>query len=338
MRGAAHDQPDDGLDSLTSAIVIVAVVAIMLVAALVLGQRDRAIAAGEQTAVAVATASAAATPSASETETAAPSAGPGEYVVRRGDSLFSVAAELGLSPNELIFWNADEYPTLHSTPALRAGWVLRTTGPALPTATPRPTPAPTPTPVLAAPSMPGMPSFTSASFPATERVTVSWYAVTGASRAEILASILANGPYSEWVGGTATAHVRVQPSFDFYFQTGPVGYCDVVASGDPAVSITYEVLLPAWSPPGGVPVEVGTLDWWAVELGETVAHEAHHITLYEEHLLAMRELVEEGSCASVSDGLGVIWDGALQANCEFDLAEYGYAAGLTLESCLLTDG
>jgi predicted secreted Zn-dependent protease len=337
MRGASNEQAEDGLDALTSAIVIVAVVSIMLVGAVVLGQRAGAIAAHDG-AVAVATASQAADASASEPATAAPSAGPGEYVVRQGDSLFSVAAQLGLSPNELIFWNADEYPTLHSTPALRAGWVLRTIGPPLPTATPVPTPAPTPTPILAAPTVPGVPTFTSASFPASDRVTVSWYPVSGASRAEIGASILVNGPHSEWVGGTATAHVRVQPSFDFYFQTGPVGFCDVVASGDPAVSILYEVLLPAWTAPEGTAVEVGLRDWWALQLGETVAHEAHHITLYEEHLLAMRELVDEGSCESVSDGLEVIWQGALQANCEFDLVEYGYAAGLTLESCLSASG
>lgn len=337
MRGT-HAPSDDGLDRATAAIVIVAVVSIMLVGAVVLAQRDRAIASANETSVAMATASPDATASAPEAETAAPSAGPGEYIVQRGDSLFSVAEELGLSPNELIFWNADDYPTLRSTPALQPGWVLRTSGPALATATPRPTPAPTPTPVLAAPTVPGVPTFTSGSFPASDRVTVSWYPVTGASRAEILASILANGPYSEWVGGTATAHVRVQPSFDFYFQTGPVGRCDVVSTSDPAISIAYEVLLPAWTPPEDAFLEVGTLDWWAAELGETVAHEARHIELYEEHLLAMRDLLEDGSCASISDGLDVIWEGALQANCEFDLAEYGYAAGLTLESCLAADG
>jgi predicted secreted Zn-dependent protease len=337
MRGAQLPS-EDGLDRLTSAIVIVAVVAIMLVGAVALDQRGQAIALSDEATVGVASASPSASQPASDEPSAQPSAGEGEYLVRRGDSLFSVAQELGLSPNELVFWNAEEYPTLRSTPALQPGWVLRTTGPPLATPTPRPTPAPPPTPVLAAPTVPGVPTFTSASFPASDRVTVDWYPVTGASRSEILASILVNGPYSEWVGGTATAHVRVQPSFDFYFQTGPVGRCDVVANRDPAVSITYEVLLPAWSPPRDAAIEVGTLDWWAAELGETVAHEAHHIELYEEHLLAMRDLLAGGSCASVSDGLDVIWDGALQANCEFDLAEYGYASGLTLESCLASDG
>ncbi len=337
MRGAQAPS-EDGLDRLTSAIVIVAVVSIMLVGGLVLGQRDQAIALADESSVGLASASPSAIESEPDSPSAQPSAGEGEYLVQRGDSLFSVAQALGLSPNELVFWNAEEYPTLRSTPALEPGWVLRTTGPALATPTPRPTPAPTRTPVLAAPTVPGVPTFTSASFPASDRVTVNWYPVTGGSRADILASILVNGPYSEWVGGTATAHVRVQPSFDFYFQTGPVGRCDVVASSDPAVSITYEVLLPAWSPPDGGFVAVGTREWWSSELGETVAHEAHHIELYEEHLLAMRDLVGQGSCASVSDGLDVIWDGALQANCEFDLAEYGYASGLTLETCLESDG
>jgi predicted secreted Zn-dependent protease len=329
------EDSEQGVDALTTAVVMGAIVLIMMVGAVVLVQRDAAIRTYEATVVAVATEP---TPGASAPGEPAPtptppqrSNEPGTYTVVRGDSLFSVAAELGLSPNELIFWNADEYPTLRSTPALREGWVLRTTGPPLPTPTPVPTAAPTPTPVLA---VPGVPSVTAGSFPASERVTVRWYEVTGSNPGEIFNSILANGPYSEWAGGSATAHVEVRPSFDFYFQTGPVGFCDVVATADPAISLTYEVVLPAWSPADVAAVQPGTAEWWAAELTDTVAHEAHHIALYEQHLPAMLEAVSDASCASVESELLAVWDAAVLANCEFDMAEYGAASGLTLESCL----
>lgn len=326
-------EPDLGPAAVAA--VIAAVLAIVLVGAVTLIQRERAIAAWEERTTALADAEVA-PPTRREEPTATPTPAldpPGRYTVRRGDSLFSVAADLGLSPNELIHWNRDEYPTLQSTPALRPGWVLRTSGPPLPTATPRPTPIPTPEPVLAAPSVPGLPTYTAASFPASERVTVTWYAVTGADPHEIHDSIDANGPWSEWAGERATAHVRVQPSFDFTFRTEGTDGCSVIPAQDPAVSITYRVTLPAWSPP----VEgasVGTVEWWADQLDRTVAHEAHHITLYEQSLASMREVVATGTCDSVPDALGAIWDDALRANCEFDLAEYGYAAGLTLESCV----
>jgi len=330
------EESEPGLGELATAVVISAVFAIVLVGMVVLAQREQAIAAGERS-DAVAQAGGEALPDASAAPTATPAPEPdrpGEYTVRRGDSLFSVASDVGASPNELIYWNRDEYPTLQSTPALRPGWVLRIEGPPLPTPTPRPTPQPTPEPILAAPSVPGLPAFSAASFPASERVTVTWYAVSGATPHEISASIEANGPWSEWAGENATAHVLVEPSFDFVFQSAPGGGCTVVATGDPAVAITYHVTLPAWTPPEGV--SVGTVEWWADQLHRTVDHEAHHITLYEEHLVAMRDVVATGTCASVPDALQVVWDGAVRANCEYDLAEYGYASGLTLESCVST--
>ena len=55
-----------------------------------------------------------------------------------------MASDLGLSPNELIYWNKETYPTLQSTPALTPGWVLATTGPPIPNQ-----PTETPPPQLA---------------------------------------------------------------------------------------------------------------------------------------------------------------------------------------------
>lgn len=333
-----HSQPGPG--ELASGAVIVAVFAIVLTGMVALAARQGAVDAW---------AGAGATESAqvpSETQVARASAtpaptpvadAPGEYTVRPGDSLFSVASDLGVSPNELIYWNRDGYPTLQSTPALRPGWVLRTTGPPLPTATPRPTAVPTPTPLLAGPSVPGVPVVTAASFPASDRVTVSWYAVSGGTPQQILESIEANGPWSDWAGGRATAHVQVQASFDFGFQTDAPGGCTVAVIGDPPISISYHVVLPAWTPPDAG-ASAGTVDWWAERLSETVTHESHHVTLYEQHGVAMQEIVATGTCASIPGDLQAVWDAALRANCEFDVAEYGAALGLSVESCVALGG
>ena len=96
--------------------------------------------------------------------------------------------------------------------------------------------------------------------------------------------------------------------------------------------MTYHVLLPSWTPPSGVSSR--TVEWWIDTIHETVAHEGQHISLYESHVAAMNEAVQSGTCASVQVDLERLVIDARQANCEFDLASYGYALGLTLESCM----
>ncbi len=281
----------------------------------------------------------------SPTPAPAPDAGgPDTYTVQAGDSLFSVAADLAIGPNELVFWNKDTYPTMQSTPALKAGWVLRTTGPPLPTATPRPTREPkppgtpeptlpaTPEPQVAGPGAPTLPALGPDSFPASASVSVSYYAVSGGTPQEIHASIQDNGPWSSWAGSNAQAQVETSSSFNFVFRKDGYGGCSVIPTGSVPVTITYHVVLPSWAPPSGV--SSGTVDWWTDTIHETVAHEGHHITLYEEHLPAMNEAVRSGTRASVEADLERLITEAQRANCEFDLAEYGYARGLTLESCM----
>lgn len=318
------------------AAVIGSVIAVLMLGVVGLTQRQLAIdafaqAGGQSVAVAGTDAEARATPT--PTPAPAPDAGgPDTYTVQAGDSLFSVAAALGLSPNELVHWNKDTYPTLQSTPALKAGWVLKTTGPPLPTPTPRPgRTTPTPEPQVAMPDIPGQPAVGPEAFPASHAVTVSYYAVTGSTPREIFASMEENGPWSEWAGGNAQAHVEVRPTFNFVFQGRGAG-CSVVIDGDAPVSLTYHVVLPSWTPPPNVPSF--TIDWWIEMIGETVEHEAHHITLYESYLPAINDAVRTGTCDSVEADLERLWAEARRVNCEFDLAEYGYAAGLTLESCL----
>jgi peptidoglycan/xylan/chitin deacetylase (PgdA/CDA1 family) len=67
------------------------------------------------------------------------------YVVRAGDTLFSIARTWGTSVEQLQAWNAERYPSLATNPnVLEAGWELIVSGD--PDATPLPTVAPTPVP------------------------------------------------------------------------------------------------------------------------------------------------------------------------------------------------
>ena len=79
-------------------------------------------------------------------ESASPSAGPTAsatpemviYVVRSGDTLFSIGQAWGVSVEQLRAWNAARYPSLSTDPAtLQVGWELIVSGD--PNATPRPT-------------------------------------------------------------------------------------------------------------------------------------------------------------------------------------------------------
>ena len=318
----------EGLGTLAQASVIVAIFAIALVGLVVMTQRQQAVDRyAEASARAVAAAEEPESSDAGAGNSPSPipapdAAGPGTYTVQRGDSLFSVASDLGLSPNELIYWNKETYPTLQSTPALTPGWVLATTGPPLPTQ-----PAETPPPQLA-----DLPTFGPDSFPASESVTVGYYGVSGSTPQQISHSMEVNGPYSDWLGLNATAHVEVSASFNFSFEGDPSSTCTIVPTAAEFVTVDYHVVLPAWDAPAS-PAR-STLAWWTAMIQETVTHEGHHISVYETYRTQMNDAVQTGTCASVEEDLVRIMSEADRVNCEFDLAEYAAGLGLTLESCL----
>jgi len=318
----------EGLGTLAQASVIVAVFAVALIGLIVMTQRQRAVdryAEASAGAVAVEPRDAGAASPDSSTPSPIPApdaAGPGTYTVQPGDSLFSAASDLGLSPNELIYWNKETYPTLQSTPALTPGWVLATTGPPIPTQ-----PLETPPPQLAE-----LPTFGPESFPASESVSVGYYGVSGSTPQQISHSMEVNGPYSDWLGLNATAHVEVSASFNFSFEGDPSSTCTIVPSAAEFVTVDYHVVLPAWDAPAS-PAR-STLAWWTAMIQETVTHEGHHISVYESYRTQMNDAVESGTCASVEADLVRIMNEADRVNCEFDLAEYAAGLGLTLDSCL----
>jgi predicted secreted Zn-dependent protease len=162
-------------------------------------------------------------------------------------------------------------------------------------------------------------------------VTVGYYPVIGGSAQEIARSMETNGPHSGWIGGRATAAVEVSASFDFEFVEGGGG-CRVETFDSTPVEASYHVILPSWQPPADTPSSV--VDWWVANLTETVDHEGHHIELYESFMPEMNAAVMNGTCESAEADLVRLWNEASRANCIFDLEEYGYAAGLTVEACL----
>lgn len=122
---AALMQPARGLNLVAQIAVIGSVFAVVLLGMLVLTQRQQAIdevAVASARAVAIADQQQAdddrraahaidrANRSSTPTPTPAPApdaGGPGTYTVQPGDCLFSVAADLAIGPNELVFWNKD---------------------------------------------------------------------------------------------------------------------------------------------------------------------------------------------------------------------------------------
>ena len=313
-----RDMDADGLSPAGELVVVAAVIGVLLLGAVTFVQRERAIA--EE---GVALRSAAATSATRE---------PTTYVVQEGDTILSVAAALGIGPSHLVYWNRDLYPTLETTPALRPGWVLRTTG-TLPPAEPIPTQAAVgQAAATPAPDDSGVPVFGPEAFRASGSVTVSYYAVSGFTASEIAHSMQRNGPFSEWLQRRVQAQVSVTPTYNFDFHGRTEGECTVELIGPSPVTLAYQVLLPSWSPPPNV--ASWTIDWWTQTITETVAHEAQHIELYEAKLSAMNAVVVTGTCASAAAELDRLWAEVTRENCAFDVAEYGVAMGRTVASCV----
>jgi predicted secreted Zn-dependent protease len=244
------------------------------------------------------------------------------YIVQAGDSLDSIASVLGVGIEELRHWNRERYPGLQAGMSLTPGLALVTTGPPLP-------PGSTLPPRAAA--NPRIPEFDSTHFPARERVGVAFYEVRGSTPDDIWFWISSQGPHNDWLGGAAQAHVDADVIYDFHYENGLDG-CEVVIDAPQPVTLTYEVVLPHWTPPQGV--ADGTVDWWIHTITETVVHEGTHISIYEGFSDRLNEAVLTGTCASVTRALEAIFLEADVANCEFDVSDYGAELGLTLESCL----
>lgn len=161
------------------------------------------------------------------------------------------------------------------------------------------------------------------------RASIQWYAVTGATPSEITASVQMNGPRHEWLGGTALATVSRSGSGTYTVSRSGNG-CTVAPDG-PTVG-SYVITLPRWAPAGSVSLK--TLTWWNDQLTNAAAHERQHIAIYEAADGRLPAVFASATCASIADDLQAAYWQVRREQCEFDMAEYGAAQGLSLERCV----
>jgi predicted secreted Zn-dependent protease len=189
---------------------------------------------------------------------------------------------------------------------------------------PTPTPRPTPRPSVA----PAVPTFFDL-FPAEVRIV--YYEVSGTDPSELLSSMYAGGPWSDWLNQRAIGQTRAEVVDAVGFRMTSDGSCQVVPTDNPAITYRFTVTLPHWTPPAGA--DPSTVSWWTSELEDIATHEAHHVLLYRNSEPALNAAVASSTCYTLSSVLQAIVDEADRNNCLFDLAEYGFALGLTEANC-----
>jgi predicted secreted Zn-dependent protease len=168
---------------------------------------------------------------------------------------------------------------------------------------------------------------------------VKTYTVTGATPAAIVRSVRARGPYSPWIGGRAEAVTQPTRTYQFAFSSSLVevtpgtwtGVCQIRQDAIPAISQTYTILLPKWTPPRGA--SSATIRWWADEILRVATHERTHVQNGITATKAANLVLASSTCANAESRLNAVWLDEQRHDCEFDMREYGKAAGLSLKSC-----
>ncbi len=187
------------------------------------------------------------------------------------------------------------------------------------------TPKPTPTP-----KSPVAASVKASYFGSNVRITT--YRVTGQTRSSLVRSITRNGPHSDWAGETVEGQTRVTTEYRFVFSTDWSGACRVAVRASPAIEVTYTIVLPKWSPPSGT--SATTVKWWNDELAALVKHEKVHVSIYRAAGKRANAVLATSTCRNATRRIESVWSTARRESCEFDMKEYGEAAGLSLTSCL----
>ena len=161
--------------------------------------------------------------------------------------------------------------------------------------------------------------------------SVRTYRVTGSTPAAIITSILKNGPQDKWLQGRAEALTYAIPHDRVTFeQDGST--CRVVATAKPPIYFSFRITLPRWDPPSVV--AKATVTWWATELRHVAIHEKHHVDLWRAAGAAMSKAVGSSTCTNLVGRLTKIALDTRRENCEFDMAEYGKAMGLSMSECV----
>lgn len=195
-----------------------------------------------------------------------------------------------------------------------------------PTPSPEPTPQPTPEPPAGSTAL----VITSDYF--GPGATVRTYRVKGKTPAEITNSINREGPYYEWLGGTASGVTRTNVTYRFHKQSSTFSPCEIVIDAEPPVALSFKIELPRWKAPARA--SASTIKWWNGQVRTIADHEKVHVGLYRDAAKRLIASIRSSTCENVDRHLKSIWKDAQRDNCEFDLKEYGNELGLTLKACL----
>jgi predicted secreted Zn-dependent protease len=163
-------------------------------------------------------------------------------------------------------------------------------------------------------------------------VTLETYRVTGTTPFEISASMNQSGPYSEWTQSRVDGLTTARVDYRFQLAGNGAGGCVISATASPAIVITYTVTLPRWSEPSSA--SSATVEWWNSLVREIATHEKHHIVIYRDAQRDLNQALLQSTCENAEAKLLKVWSQANLEQCEFDMEEYGYAIGLTLEDCV----
>ena len=283
--GAPNTRSADGLGTLASSLVVVLVFLVVLSGLMAFGIR-----AGLAPTEAAGHSQPPGTPRpiANVGATPAPSDSPGTHSVRPGETLHSIASALGVSDSQLRYWNYDEYPSLLSNPQqVVVGWVLVTTGPPLPTATPGPTrPAevagrpPAETPLVALPEL---------SVDVWNAAEV-YHSIAGRNPAELLDATEVSAPPDCQGHAACAGPTTIEVSHEYI--SDPIsGSCTLLGA---SVQVSYAAYLPRWTAPEYVPSDL--LNWWLLVLEHIRWHEEQHIRIASEHLGRLDSLLAGQPC------------------------------------------
>jgi predicted secreted Zn-dependent protease len=223
-----------------------------------------------------------------------------------------VASDFGVTYEELRYWNRDRYPSLDSSPALQISWVLRVTGPPIPTHQSTQTPSVDPPPTTSsAPS-----ETTLVALPALSttvwHASIRYFSISGRNPSELLNSAENKIPPADdgrTPKGDAAAYVEpvtfdLQPN---YLIDVPSGTCTLAGI---TANTSYRATIPRWNSPKAVPPAL--LAWWKKVLAHIGWHEGQHVRIFVDYVDALGPRLAGQRCSA---GQAIInqWSGELDA-------------------------
>ena len=189
-----------------------------------------------------------------------------------------------------------------------------------------PTPSPTPKPTKSPTVVVIKPSFFGSG------VAVTTYRVRGSTPYDISRSIGTEGPYMSWLGGSAAGVTQARSDYRWHMELAGAGSCRIVREAKPAIRIVHTIVLPRWKAPSDA--SASTIAWWNTHVRDIARHEKVHVDIYRAAAKRLNSVLASSTCDNVRTRLNRVWKAVRRDQCEFDMREYGDAAGLSLSACL----